>query len=216
MRKRDLRTCTAIRRRIQQWAFERLYRWGRWLYDPLTWILFGDEWDSWRQAVVPFIERGPVLDLACGTGALLDRLAVRGFPAVGVDRSPSMLDGARRQRSHGFSLVRADARALPFADGSFCAVVSTFPAPFILEAAVREEVARVLQPGGIFAVVVGGRIDRWSAWRLPLRLALSVFYGRTRGLEGRSIGISHPKISGAWEEVASRRGRAFVWVARRA
>jgi SAM-dependent methyltransferase len=40
---------------------------------------------------------GPVLELACGTGRLLEPLAKAGFVCTGVDSSPPMLDRARRR-----------------------------------------------------------------------------------------------------------------------
>ena len=35
-----------------------------------------------------------VLDLACGTGSLSEKLAQKGYDVVGVDNSPEMLDAA--------------------------------------------------------------------------------------------------------------------------
>src|SRR5258708_20677327 len=40
---------------------------------------------------------GPVLELACGTGRLLEPLARSGFVCTGVDSSPAMLERARRR-----------------------------------------------------------------------------------------------------------------------
>jgi len=40
---------------------------------------------------------GPVLELACGTGRLLEPLARAGFACTGVDSSPAMLERARRR-----------------------------------------------------------------------------------------------------------------------
>jgi SAM-dependent methyltransferase len=55
------------------------------------------------------------LDVACGTGFLTQRL---NGEVVGVDQSERMLAIAR-DRMPGARFVRADALALPFADGSF-------------------------------------------------------------------------------------------------
>jgi arsenite methyltransferase len=90
-----------------------------------------------------------VLDLACGAGRTLELLSDAGHLAVGVDVEPRAVRWARR---HGAAVV-GDAHALPFADGAFDAVVcecavSTFARP----AAAVEEVARVLRPGGTFAM----------------------------------------------------------------
>jgi SAM-dependent methyltransferase len=68
-------------------AFARLYDW---------------EHDSYLVDIdvhVGFARRfgGPVLELACGSGRLLEPLASAGFAVTGVDSSPAMLERARRR-----------------------------------------------------------------------------------------------------------------------
>jgi len=67
-----------------------------------------DEWNAeidysaWADGAEAFFSRyakgkvGDILDLACGTGRMSVELAKRGYEIVGVDRSPEMLDSARR------------------------------------------------------------------------------------------------------------------------
>jgi len=96
-----------------------------------------------------------VLDLACGAGrhaAALERLAAR---AVGFDLSMTLLRAAQR-RGTG-PLVRGDMRVLAFRDGAFDAVVNLFTSFGYFDRdeqheAVLHEVARVLAPGGRFAM----------------------------------------------------------------
>lgn len=205
------------RRRFQLWVFGRLYRYGCHVYDPLTRLVFGGEWDAWRRAVLPLVDSGPVLDLGCGTGALLTPLTSVATCVVGVDRELAMLRAAARARPPSAALVQADAMRLPFTDATFAAVVSTFPAPFILNPVTLGEVRRVLRPGGVFVVVIGGTIDRWETRRLPLRVLYAAFYGRERE-QGTSIepALRYPGLPGAWRVVRTPRGRAWVWLARRA
>jgi ubiquinone/menaquinone biosynthesis C-methylase UbiE len=102
--------------------------------------------------------RANVLDLGCGTGRLLDRLADR-FPdlrGTGLDFSPEMLRQARQRNHHHPRLiyVQGNAEALPFADSQFDAVFNTlsflhYPKP----EQVFSEVSRVLNPGGHFYLV---------------------------------------------------------------
>src|SRR5919202_3237796 len=103
------------RRRIQHWAFNQLYRHDRWLYDPLAHIVFSGEWDRWRRVALPFVNGSPVLDLGCGTRALLPTLAGEGRFAVGLERSPSMLAAARKRlgpadRTHSRRRARSPVR----------------------------------------------------------------------------------------------------------
>jgi malonyl-CoA O-methyltransferase len=89
-----------------------------------------------------------VLELGCGTGRLLAR--IHAPVRVGVDIAPAMLAQARRR---GLAVVHADAHALPFAAGSFDAILAPRGVFRYLdyERAFRE-CARVLAPGGRLAV----------------------------------------------------------------
>ncbi len=94
-----------------------------------------------------------VLDLGCGTGELLHKIAAR-WPetaCAGVDLSPNMVTVAREKLGPRAEIALGDAEALPFPDGRFQTVVCCdsfhhYPRP----GAVLEEVRRVLQPGGVF------------------------------------------------------------------
>lgn len=100
-----------------------------------------------------------VLEVGCGAAAGARWLAQAGATAVGLDLSEQMLrharDGNIRTGIHP-PLVQADARALPFAAGSFDLACTAFGAvPFVADSAtLMREVARVLRPGGrwVFAV----------------------------------------------------------------
>ena len=92
-----------------------------------------------------------VLDVACGMGRHLEVLIGRGTPAVGVDRSPTLLDHAP-EAIRGF-IVRGDMRNLPFADRMFLGLLSFFTSfgYFGTRDAhldLLTEFARVALPGG--------------------------------------------------------------------
>ena len=106
-----------------------------------------------QDAVLRALQADPparILDIGCGTGRLTLRLT-REFAdrhVVGCDFSRGMLAQARA-RSLSLALARGDAQRLPFADGSFDAVVSTeafhwFPDPGAALAGFH----RVLAPRG--------------------------------------------------------------------
>lgn len=98
--------------------------------------------------------QGRLLDLACGTGINLRRLADAGWSVTAVDLSADQLQLARERAPAGVELIQADAAALPFADTSFdavaCALLHTDVADFV---PVCREAARVLRSGGRLAYV---------------------------------------------------------------
>ncbi len=113
--------------------------------------------DATAAALRPLGPFGAGLDVCCGTGAGMRVLTslCRG-PITGADFSTGMLTQAR----HGYpgaGWVRADARALPFADAfdlavSFGALGHFLPAE---RPALFAGVYRALGPGGVFAFPVG-------------------------------------------------------------
>jgi SAM-dependent methyltransferase len=97
---------------------------------------------------------GDLLDVPCGFGRHSIPLAAAGYRVVGVDRSATLLDEARR-RSGGArwpKLHEADYRELPFADGSFDAALNLFTSIGYLgdeeDTRALAEIGRVLRPGG--------------------------------------------------------------------
>lgn len=101
------------------------------------------------------VRRGPVLDLGCGDGAVLQHL--QHLPVVGLDSNAAELAIARERLPHA-ELVEGDIRSLPFADRRFEAVVSHMALMLVPDPErVAQEVDRVLQDGGTFRCVVGAR-----------------------------------------------------------
>jgi SAM-dependent methyltransferase len=95
-----------------------------------------------------------VLDLATGTG-WGSRVVAQRFPGVkvtGADIAERMLEHARATaaiQKLAIDYRHADAEQLPFADGAFDAVVSTFGVMFVGKPeAAAAELARVVRKGG--------------------------------------------------------------------
>ncbi|MEU8529496.1 MULTISPECIES: class I SAM-dependent methyltransferase [Streptomyces] len=94
-----------------------------------------------------------LLDLACGTGLVTERITRPGLRVYGADAAPGMLHKAA-ERLPG-RVVRADARRLPLPDASVDAVSAVWLlhlVPFAAE--IVAEAARVLAPGGVFVATV--------------------------------------------------------------
>ena len=96
---------------------------------------------------------GRTLDLCCGSGRHCLALRERGVEAFGLDFSPDLL-----VRAHGLEgrLVRADARAIPFAEGRLDSVVSLFSSFGYFgedgDRRVLSEAARVLRRDGVLVL----------------------------------------------------------------
>ena len=98
-----------------------------------------------------------VLDVAAGTGNTAIRAAETGAEVVASDLTPENFEAGRREaEAHGVELewVEADAEALPFADGEFDVVTSSFGAIFAPDhQAVADEMLRVCRPGGTIGML---------------------------------------------------------------
>jgi ubiquinone/menaquinone biosynthesis C-methylase UbiE len=106
-----------------------------------------------------------VLDVGCGTGVVTRLAAERVGPSgsvVGLDVNPAMLEVAASATPTEAAIEwrAASAEAIPFADGSFDAVLCGLSLQFVKD---REEalceMSRVLVPGGRLALNVPGPID---------------------------------------------------------
>ncbi len=115
-----------------------------------------------------------LLDIGCGTGALLASLAdsAESLDLTGVDLSGEMLAVARARTRPPLRLAQAAADGLPFAGGTFDAVVSTSAFHYFRRPSdALGEVRRVLRPGG--RLVITDWCDDFVACRvcdLVLRL----------------------------------------------
>lgn len=130
-------------------------------YDQLNRVLSAGLDRGWRRALVRAVLAArprAVLDVATGTADLALELAAAGVPeVVGVDLSEAMLARGRdkaRAANLALQLARADAEALPFADGAFDAVVCAFGVRnFAHLDRGLAELRRVVRPGGTLAVL---------------------------------------------------------------
>ncbi len=119
-----------------------------------------------------------VLDVAAGAGGAAVPAAETGADVVASDLTPELLEAGRRVAAgRGVSLTwaEADARSLPFADGSFDVVLSCVGAMFACrQRVVSDELLRVCLPGGTVGMInwtpegfVGDLIRTVSAYAPP-------------------------------------------------
>lgn len=106
------------------------------------------------------VTQGMALDLGTGPGLVAVELAQRlpGLRVMGLDLAAHMVEAAhRRAKRNGVDgrglWPQADGHFLPFADGSFDLVFSTFALHHWYDPlAVLNEMARVLKPGGCYFI----------------------------------------------------------------
>ncbi len=125
-----------------------------------------------------------VLDIGCGTGRLLNRVAAA-YPdlrGTGLDFSAEMVRQARRSNRHRPRLIFVQGTSAPlrFANQQFDAVFNTlsflhYPEP----EQVFTEIYRVLRPGGTFYMVDPVNTLASGTWHIPVSPKGITFYGKT-------------------------------------
>jgi ubiquinone/menaquinone biosynthesis C-methylase UbiE len=170
-----------IRARLCKLAFESLYGPLAWAYDWVSRTFFLGQWRLWQRAALPHVKGPRVLEVGMGTGDLQPDLLEKGFEAWGIDASSPMLRRARgKVQRLGLPierLLRARAQSLPFPEGYFNSVVSTFPSEYIADPQTLSELSRVLAPGGRLVIVPGGWLKPRGAKARTLEGIARVVYG---------------------------------------
>lgn len=118
-----------------------------------------------RELVADVLERagttGPVIDVGCGTGAVLNRLRSGGHaPVLGTDLSPI---AAREAHGRGLSVARSVAEQLPFPAACAAAVVSLDVIEHLDDdVAALREYHRVIRADGLVVIAVPAYDWAWS------------------------------------------------------
>lgn len=137
------------------------------VYDLGVELLFRGTADIMRRQIIPPVSRFlaeqstpashvRLLDVACGTGRVLEQLAIA-HPSLryhGVDLSPYYIKAARQRLAdvREISLAVENAEHLPYVDRHFDVVTSVYlfhELPRNARRNVVRELARVLRPGGL-------------------------------------------------------------------
>ena len=139
-------------------------------------------WKRKMARLVALGESKQALDVCCGTGDLIVRLANRGGRVAGVDMNGAMLNVARRRLAMRnivqSRLYQADALQLPFGDGQFDVVTIAYGLRNLADYKTGlQEIFRVLKPGGRLAILdfgkppnrfVRGLYYKYLRWALPV------------------------------------------------
>ena len=148
---------------LVRFGFRLLYNEMAWSYDLVSWVVSLGEWRKWQVAALPFlgVQTGRVLEIAHGPGHMLLALAQRGYVVHGCDLSRAMgMQAVRRLRKRDLipHLSRCYVQAMPYAAGSFAAILSTFPTNYIVAPETLANLYRILQPGGRVVIVPEGHL----------------------------------------------------------
>lgn len=96
------------------------------------------------------------LDVACGPATLARIFAPHVRSMGGLDLTPAMLERARQETVglHNFCAIRGNVLQMPFRDGTFDIVVTSYSIHHLPDpAAAVAETSRVLKPGGKFGLL---------------------------------------------------------------
>jgi SAM-dependent methyltransferase len=105
---------------------------------------------------------GRALDVGSGYGATVATLQQRGFQAAGCEMS---WRGCTFAHSHLLPVVRGKVPGLPFVDGAFDLVTSAHVIEHVGDPrAFVTELARVVAPGGVLAIVTDHAAASQHAW----------------------------------------------------
>jgi len=128
-----------------------------------------------KRHLASHLKSGKLLDVACGTGSLLNMVDT-GHP-FGCDTSRGMLNEVRRKLPVA-DLVQANFFNLPFKDGAFDTVVQTNAVSAVDVGAVRvlSEMLRVCQQGGQVYSADFASPPRITLWH-RLAIWFSEFFG---------------------------------------
>ncbi len=144
--------------------------------------------------------QGPILDVGCGTGVLLQRIAAWEPEAAGVDASAEMLAVTREKR--GLPAVCALSSSLPFLSDTFAtafcvALLHHLADPDVVAETIREMV-RVVRPGGAVVLIDHNPLNPY--WPLLMRrvpqddgterlVPLSELLRGVRSARGEPVGV---------------------------
>ncbi len=197
-----------------------------WLYEAVAWLFSNGEWHLWRRQALVVLRAvrdataARILEVGCGSGALLVELAAVGSGGViGLDPSRPLLRAAqRRLRRAGLArawCVCGEAQSAPLADASLDAIILTFPTAYVFDLRVWQEFARLLAPDGCVIWVDSGEVFRPNPIARALQAVLSPDPAVQRLMEAMPAHLHPLGLDAAWQTHTLAHSRIAVLLARR-
>ena len=197
-------------------GFYLLYHQLAWTYELVAWLVSFGQWSTWRRLALQFMQPGPTLELAYGTGVFFVNMLAAGYRPLGLDLSPYMArQASSRLRRHNLDirLSLAQAQAIPFPSNHFVNIVATFPTDYMLQGDTLAEIHRVLHNAGRLIIVAEGQLR--GPW--PIRPLINWLYRITNQ---RSLPPEQPlkllmahNFDARWELVEHQGAQARLLVA---
>jgi SAM-dependent methyltransferase len=135
-----------------------------------------------------------VLDVGCGAGALAARLAGRAGHVDALDRSPVMIEAARRAVPGNVTCILGDVMRDPLPGGHYDAIVSDTALHHMPLGDVLPRLAAALRPGGVLAAVALPRGD------LPRDAAAELAGAAGYRVLGAAFAVLRATGRGSWYE----------------
>lgn len=144
-------------------------------YDSVAHLATFGRDSAWKREIIKAVGgRSFVLELASGTGILSSMLLDAGKSVIGIDLTLEYLRASKYRLR--MEIAQGTAEILPYRNGSFDAVASSYLAKYVNVKKVIDECWRVLSPGGIvvfhdFTYPKGIMRGLWNAHFAVLRIA---------------------------------------------
>jgi SAM-dependent methyltransferase len=157
----------------------------------------GLDWDHnafYHRLVLRHLPRpcSRVLDVGCGAGALAAELAKRAEHVDALDRSPAMIDAARRVAPPNVTCILADVLEEPLPAARYDAIVSISALHHMPLPEALPRLAAALRPGGVLAAAALPQPD------LPRELPIELIAAIGHRLFGIAFAFLRTTSSGRW------------------
>ncbi|UOQ48557.1 class I SAM-dependent methyltransferase [Gracilibacillus caseinilyticus] len=150
--------------------YEEVGKENGWNFDKLQVKTEGIGWEFYQEVLKNVRKSDCLLDLGCGSGEQLTKIATSLFLMVGIDLSHSMIEKARKPSQKNVKFFQMSSEQLQFPN-DFFDIVTSRHAPFS-----AKEVAGVLKEAGIFMTQQVSEADK---------INLKKAFGRGQALESQ-------------------------------